>query len=156
MTRFARRSLHLLLLVAPLAACAEEQAGPSEEQRRERDLAARQACISQNLALRADDELQTLEQLMVTSGPLGFQRAYTQHAHLRHAAYARLDSALNHSATPGDSLARAEAARAFQIRAPEPGSVEENVIRSYEGRFRAIFEDADHPCNWLSELAREE
>lgn len=156
MTRNTLRSLRRLVLLAPLAACAGDDAGPSEAQLEQRDVAAREACIAENLALRAADELQTLEQLMVASGPLAFQQAYTHHAELRHAAYAQADSALNHSATPGDSLAHDEAARGFQIRAPESGSVEENVIRSYESRFMAILSDPDHPCNWQSELDDQE
>jgi hypothetical protein len=146
----------LLILLAPLASCAGDDTAPSEEQLRERDLAAREACVAENLALRAEDELQTLAQLMVAGGPLAFQQAYTQHANLRNAAYAQLDSALNHSATPTDSLAHDEAARAFLIRSPETGSVEENVIRSYESKFMAIFSDPDHPCNWQSELDDQE
>jgi hypothetical protein len=153
-----RISVRLLILLAPVAvaACADREGGASEAQLEVRDLAARQACIAENLALRAADELATLEQLTVISGPLGFQQAYTQHANLRHAAFARMDSALNHSTTAADSTRHVEAARGFQIRAPEPESVEENVIRSYESKFAAIFSDADHPCNWQSELETQE
>ena len=156
MTRIALTSFRFLLVLAPLAACADEDTGPSEEQLQARDMAAREACIAENLALRAADELQTLEQLMVASGPLAFQRAYTQHANLRRAAYAQLDSAFNHSATPRDSAGHDEAARGFQIRAPEAGSVEESVIRSYESKFMVLFGDPDHPCNWQSELDDQE
>lgn len=143
-----------LVLIAILLACgcADERAGASAEQLRERDLAARQACIAERLSQRADDELRTLEEIGVFSGPVAFQQAYTQHARLRHAAFTQLDSALNHSRSPADSTAHREAARRFQIRAPEPESVEENVIRSYERNFAAILSDSNHPCNWQSEL----
>ena len=119
-------------------------------------MAARQACISQRLALRAEDELQTLQQMLAASGPLGFQEAYANHANLRVSAYAQVDSALNHARSPEDSARHMERAQAFEIRRPEPGSVEENVIRSYERNLAAVLGDSDHPCNWASDLERED
>lgn len=139
------------LLCCSVLACGDD-AGPTPEQIETRDVAARQACISTRLAQRAVDELQTLENLLGNAGPVGFQRAYEQHASLRLAVFAQLDSALNHSATAEDSTRHAAAARGIQIRLPTPGSVEDNVIRSYETNFAAIFNDSDHPCNWQSEL----
>lgn len=139
-----------LLLVA--GACSRDDAGPSDDQLAIREIAAREACIGERLALRAADELRTLEQMMVVSGPLEFQRAYAQHANLRRAAYAHVDSALNHAATAADSTRHAELAGGFQIRLPESESVEANVIRSYESNFAAIYNDPDHPCNWQGEL----
>jgi hypothetical protein len=153
MTR--HRTLFGLLLPA-LFACAPDDSGPTPEQLEERRMAARQACIAQRLALRAEDELQTLQQMMVASGPLGFQQAYAQHADLRLSAYAQLDSALNHARSPEDSLRHMERAAAYEIRRPEPGSVEENVIVSYERNLAAVLGDADHPCNWASDLERED
>lgn len=144
--------LPLLLLAIVAAACGSEEAGPTAEQLRIRELAAREACIGERLALRAQDELQTLAQLGMASGPLEFQRAYAHHAELRHAAYAQADSAFNHARTPADSARHAGLADGFQIRLPEPETVEANVIRSYEANFAAIFQDADHPCNWQGEL----
>src|SRR5690606_17848712 len=55
--------LPLLLLAIVAAACGSEEAGPTAEQLRIRELAAREACIGERLALRAQDELQTLAQL---------------------------------------------------------------------------------------------
>ena len=42
-----------------------------------------------------------------------------------------------------------------RLRLPEPGSVEENVIRSYENNFLTLVTDEDHPCNWQSQLNRD-
>lgn len=148
--------LLLLLGVAAVAACADEQTGPPSEQLLMRQHAAREACITERLALRAHDELQTLEELGVVSGPVEFQRVYTHHADLRRAASAHADTALNHAATTADSARHARVASEFQIRLPEEGSVEANVIRSYEGNFAAIYNDADHPCNWQAELETRE
>ena len=119
-------------------------------------MAARQACIAQRLALRAEDELQTLQQMMAATGPLAFQEAYAQHASLRISAYSQVDSALNHARSPEDSTRHIERAQAYEIRRPEPGSVEENVIRSYERNLAAVLGDADHPCNWASDLESED
>lgn len=152
--RRRRRPIRALLPIALVvaAACADDETGPSEEQLQTRELAAREACITERLALRAQDELQTLEQLMVVSGPIEFQRAYAHHATLRRTASAHADTALNHAATPADSARHAGLAQDFQIRLPEAGSVEANVIQSYDTNFAAIFNDADHPCNWQAEL----
>lgn len=146
------RAIVSLFLALGTGACSPDDAGPSEEQLAIRDIAAREACIGERLALRAADELQTLEQMMVVSGPLEFQRAYTQHANLRLGAYAHADSALNHATTSADSARHAELAAGFQIRLPESESVEANVLRSYESNFAAIYNDPDHPCNWQGEL----
>jgi hypothetical protein len=147
-----RNSAILSLLCVAVVACGDQAAGPTPEQIETRDVAARQACISARLAQRAADELETLEQMTGNVGVIAFQRAYEQHATLRLAAYAQLDSAVNHSPTPEDSARHAAIAEGFQIRAPGRESVEENVIRSYETNFAVIFNDPDHPCNWESEL----
>jgi len=127
--------------------------------------AARRACIANQLSMDSDDELSTLQQSTgevggsvearlpqsAATAALTFARAYNQHASLRTAAYAQVDSALNHSPTPADSARHASSAARFELMAPEPGSVEENVIRNYEQRFAAIYSDARHPCNWLGQ-----
>lgn len=140
------------LLCATLAACAGEPDGPSPEQLAARENAARDACVAARLHERAVDELATLEQIAGNSGIIGFQRAYESHAQLRLAVAAQIDTALNHASGSEDSAAHAAAAERIQIRAPDPESVEENVIRSYETNAAAIFGDPDHPCNWQSEL----
>lgn len=140
------------LVAGGLGACTPDESGPTEEQLRERRLAARQACAAERLLQQAEDELATLESLGVTEGPVAFQRAFVQHARLRLAALAQLDSALNRAESTADSARYHDAFKRIQIRAPDPESVEANVFRSYEAKAAAILADADHPCNWQPEL----
>lgn len=142
----------LVLLCAALAACAGEPDGPTPDQLAARENAARDACVAARLQQRAADELATLEQLAGSGNLTAFQRAYENHAALRLTVAAHLDTALNHSAGSEDSAAHAAAAQRIQIRSPDPESLEENVIRSYETNAATIFSDPDHPCNWQSEL----
>lgn len=151
MNRSASLALLLLFLVV---SCATDADGVSEEQLRQQSAAARDACIAERLFLRAQDELETLAQLQVGPAPLGFQQAYTQHAELRFTSLALLDSAYNHARDPADSSRYETASRGYEIRLPEAGSVEDNVLRSYENNFFQILEDEDHPCNWQAELQR--
>lgn len=146
-------SLGLLLLFG-FVACAPDDGGVSEAQLQQQNAAARDACIAERLHLRAQDELETLVQLQVGPAPLGFQQAYTQHAELRLTSLALLDSAYNHARSPQDSTRYANASMGYEIRLPEAGSVEDNVLRSYETNFLQILEDEDHPCNWQAELQR--
>lgn len=143
-----------LLLVFVVASCASDDDGPSAAQLEQQNAAARDACIAERLLLRAQDELQTLVDLQVGPAPLAFQQAYTQHADLRHTSLALLDSAYNHARSPADSTRYADASRGYEIRLPEAGSVEDNVLRSYETNFFQILDDEDHPCNWQAELQR--
>ena len=145
-----------LLLTAVLAACGDDAGEPTADQLAAREGATRQACAADLLARRAEEELAVLEQLPGSQNIAGFQRAYRQHAILRNAVAARLDSALNHSPTPADSAAHIAGARAIQIRTPDPETVEANVIRSYDENLVTILAEADHPCNWQSELNRDE
>lgn len=151
MKRFGCAALLLLLLIG---ACAPDQETADPAQLRQRDAAARDACIAERLLVRAYDELETLAQLQVGPAPLGFQQAYTQHAEFRYSSLALLDSAYNHARSPADSASYESASQAFEIRLPEAGSVEDNVLRSYETNFLQILQDADHPCNWQAELRR--
>lgn len=150
-----KRSVLAGALLLATAACSPDDAGPTPEQLEARDLAARSACIAERLVQRADEELRTLEELQMAPGPLGFQRAYLQHAELRLRSLALADSALNSARSPADSAALDSASRAVRLRLPEPGSVEENVIRSYENNFLTLITDEDHPCNWQSQLNRD-
>jgi hypothetical protein len=147
-----RHRFSFLLLGSTLVACADEPEGPTAEQLAARQSAAAQACVADRLYQRAAEELATLEQLAGESGLVAFQRAYEQHATLRRAYTAQVDTALNHSRSPEDSTAHAAAAERLRISAPDPESVEANVIRSYERNAAALLSDPDHPCNWEAEL----
>jgi Flp pilus assembly protein TadD len=144
----------LVALTLACAACAGEgERRESEEALAARREAARSACISGQLAQQAEEQAALLRR--TPAGPLAaaatFAEAFRQHARLRHIALAERDSALNHSPTPADSARHARASDAVQINAPEPNTVEANVIADYERRFRAIAADPDHPCNWQAE-----
>lgn len=154
-----------LMAVAVVAtACGDTDTRPeSPLVRAEREAAYRQACAARLLAEEAEDDLQVLEETLAALDPsepatqlgrqttmaaLGFARAYERHADLRRTAYAYMDSAVNHAATSADSARYIERAGAFSIRSPEEGTVEANVLASYQADLSAVLENANHPCNW--------
>jgi hypothetical protein len=159
------RILPLFSLLILLTACGEWGRKVPEEVTAARKEATRRACIANQLSQKSDDEVKTLEQTAGLAAPavgqnvpqsaaaaaLAFARAYNQHAQLRTAAYAQVDSALNYSPAPADSARHAANAAKFELSAPEPGSVEANVIENYEQRFAAVYNDPRHPCNWLGQ-----
>jgi hypothetical protein len=155
------KKLLTLALLAAAAACdgGSEEVAPEVEQARR--AAARSACVGAELARHAEDQLQTLEASFPSGeGPaaditrqasraaLEYARAYDQHARLRVAAYAQADSALNHSPRRADSLRHVQRAQQFQVRLPEVGTLEGNVLQAYQRDFAARISDPDHPCNW--------
>jgi hypothetical protein len=158
-----RKYLPLLTLLAlTLVGCGDESAVPPEV-RAERELALRQSCVARVLSVRADEDLELLEETLggydaedpfgqigirATQAALGFARAYQAHAELRQTAYASLDSAINRAPTPADSLRFLQRAQSISIRPPAPGTVEANVFTSYAANFQDLLQDEDHPCNW--------
>lgn len=158
-----KRLLGMIFVTGLIAACGE-QAEPEEsaEHLADRRAAYRQACVARDLLANSEDDMATLEGLAAPAGAdalgsigaraaqsaLEFSRAYHRHAELRSAAYANLDSAANHSTTTADSARFARRAESFSIRAPQPGSIEENVFRSYQTDFVSLLQDEDYPCNW--------
>lgn len=149
------------VLLLALGACERGADGPSPEAIAARRDATRRVCISTELLRKAEDQVETLQSAMGTDeGPAGelmrrtglaalqYVRAYHQHAELRAAAYARADSARNYSRSMEDSARHARAADQFQIRTPEAGTLEANVLQAYQSDFATLLNDADHPCNW--------
>jgi hypothetical protein len=149
-----RRLLPVLICVA--AACGDAQTEAAPEMSPAAILAARHACAAEELARTAQEDLETIEAGFASGaapeGLTAFARAYLQHAQLRLTAYAQTDSALNQSRTPQDSARHERAAAQMQIVPPTAGSIEANVMASYEQKARAILADADHPCNWKYQL----
>lgn len=149
-----RRLIPVLFCVA--AACGEPAGEPAEETNPQAALAARRACAAEELETQAADDLETLRSGFAGgAAPVGlttFATAYLQHAQLRRVAYARSDSAINHAADAQDSVRHARAAAELRITPPREGTVEANVIASYNQKAAAILADADHPCNWKHEL----
>ena len=146
----------LLSLLALVAACDDGPAEVPPEVREARREAASRACLSAELARTAQDNVQTLETTFggeTTAGSAAgavaaYARAFLQHATLRELAYAHRDSALNHAASPEDSLRHEEQAGQITILSPQPGTLEANVIEDYERQLAALVADEDHPCNW--------
>jgi hypothetical protein len=150
-----RRLLPVLICV--VAACGDaETEVATEEMSPAGVLAARHACTAEELARTAQEDLETIEAGFAAGaapeGLTAFARAYLQHAQLRLTAYAQTDSALNYARTPQDSARYEQKASQMQIVPPTEGTLEANVINSYEQKARAILADADHPCNWKHEL----
>jgi hypothetical protein len=148
-------------LLAFVASCGDQ--GEAPEVRAQRESVHRQACVAGVLAERADDNVRTLVEALSSSDPadpiaqitrratesaLDFARAYQRHAELRVGAYGYLDSAVNRSKTPADSARYADRASSFLIRIPAEGTVEANVMNSYQNDFLALLSDPNHPCNW--------
>ncbi len=158
--RVASRALLALFLAAPLTACGDEGAAGTipEAVVQQRTMAFRQACAAKEIEATAEENLALLESVTLSSGEeglaathsaaTGFARGYHRHAELRYALFAMIDSAFNHARTPADSVRFEERANAFSVRSPSPGTVEANVMESYETDLVQILADADHPCNW--------
>ena len=155
-----RKTIPILLFLLS-ASCGEPEAEVPAEVRAARNTAARYSCAAQELAAEAAEDARILASTFgggaapnVGNAALSFARAFEQHALLRAAAYAQTDSALNHASTSRDSSRHEAAAARFEIRVPAPGSIEANVIRSYEQKLTAIVGDPDHPCSWKHELGK--
>ena len=148
----------LPVLICAVAACGDSETEARPEMSPSAVLAARHACVAEELARTAGEDLETIEAgFAAGAAPEGltlFARAYLQHAQLRLTAYAQADSALNQARTPQDSARHERAAAQMQIVPPATGTLEANVIASYEQKARAILADADHPCNWKYQLAK--
>jgi hypothetical protein len=149
-----RRLLPVLICV--VTACGDSETEAAPEMSPAAVLAARHACVAEELARTAQEDLETIQAGFASGvapeGLTTFARAYLQHAQLRLVAYAQTDSALNQSRTPQDSARHERAASQMEIVPPAAGTLEANVITSYEQKARAMLADADHPCNWKYQL----
>jgi hypothetical protein len=146
-----------------LVACKDTPRQESPEVRFEREAAYRQACVARALAQRATDDLQILTAATesftlgdsasilsrdATNAAVEFARAFQRHAEFRLGAYAYLDSAVNHSTSAADSVRYLERASSFSIRSPEQGTVEANVLESYQQKIADMLADQNNQCNW--------
>jgi hypothetical protein len=151
-----RIALLSTLLLAP--ACADRPAAVPAAVLAERREAERNACIGGELLERAVDQVDMLARATGVAegveprgpgaGPYRFALAYQQHASMRAATFAHRDSAVNHAATPIDSARHVDVVERMVYRAPEPGTLEGNVIEAYLRDFERIRNDSDHRCNW--------
>lgn len=158
-----KHPLLLCALLLPFLGCGDAPA-LDEARLAERESAYRRACVSRALVETAVDDRETLEESFLAardpSDPLGevtrhaavaaleFNRAYIDHAELRATALAYLDSAFRAAPTPADSLRYLRHSAAFAITLPQEGTIEANVLSSYQANFNAVLADEDHPCNW--------
>lgn len=146
-----------------LTGCGDGAPEVPPEVARARQQSARRACVAAEVLRRASSDIADLRETLETSSEdspgaeltrragtaaLQFARAYEQHAELRLAAYAHVDSAVNYSRRAADSIQHVQMAQQLSIRSPQPGTVEANVIAAYERDLASLLRDPDHPCNW--------
>lgn len=152
----------VVLLLALALGCTEERA-EAPERRAAREMAYRQACIARDLERRSEEDVDLLEATLASADTgdalgsivaqttrvaLDFSRAFHRHAELRANGSAYLDSAANHAATAADSTRYVQRAQQFAIRAPQPGTIEANVLADYQEKLLAALNDENHRCNW--------
>lgn len=161
-------ALGVAVLVPLLASAACDGSGDREppEVAQARERAARSACVAREVLRRSADDVESLEALAAPGdgnaaaditrkageAALSFGRAYHQHAQLRAAGYAHLDSAYRHSARSADSLRHVRTAEQLAPRRAEIETIEANVTAAYDRDFLALLRDPNHPCNWDLEL----
>ncbi len=109
---------------------------------------------------RAHANLATLDTLMASSrgeeagvpsfvgAPHAYAAAYATYADLRAHEAAYRDSAYS-APSRDDSLRFARTGASYRVTRPAPGSLEENVQRSYAGEFAFARQDPEHVCSQL-------
>jgi hypothetical protein len=144
-----------VIAVVAFAACEPSPRAEPPAVTEARQAAARDVCIAWALAVRAQEGLTALQEFQqepamagISRAALEFAAAAEHHAQLRYAAIAYTDSALNHARTPADSARYMERSDAFEVRRPQPGTLEENIAASWMRDYAAIRADEDHRCNW--------
>jgi hypothetical protein len=157
------RAAPAVALAVLLCGCGDSNDGPTPEQLAERGQAFRDACASISILRTAADDLAVIEAAFATVDPSDagavfgqraaaaahdYSRAYLAHAELRAGALTSLDSAVNHSRTPADSIRFTERAASYILRTPLSGTIEANVLTSYDAALVEILADPDHRCNW--------
>lgn len=164
-TRYSRLSVTfaMTVLAGSIAACDRGGSDLPPEVARAREQAARRSCVAEEMLRRASSDVADLQDAVqgssgetpgaeltrrAGSAALQFARAYQQHAELRAAGYAHVDSALSYSRRAADSVQHLQMAQRLSIRSPEAETIEANVIAAYDRDFASLLDDADHPCNW--------
>ncbi len=148
-----RTAAALLALPALLAAC-EGGSGESPERREARVAAARNACVAEELTIRARENLANLDTLAAAGGGAAvamravyeFASVYRNFAENRSAALAYVDSAAS-ARTPADSTRYAGKAAQFVVRRGEPGTLDGNVAEEWQRSFATARANPAHYCN---------
>jgi hypothetical protein len=142
----------LLVLAAALAACGRD-AGEDPARREIRVAASRNACVAEELAIRARENLASLDTLAASGGVAGpMQAAYTyaqvyrNFAELRLSSMAYMDSAVSAPAA-ADSARYMRRAEQFSTRPAEPGTVDANVANAWRRSFEEMRANPEHYCN---------
>lgn len=143
----------LLTLPVLLAAC-DREPDESPQRHEARVAASRNACVAEELAIRARERLASLDTIAALSGGVGgMMRAPHEYAtvgwnfaELRMRALAYADSALS-ADTPADSTRYARRGAQFVTRPAEPGTVDANVAAEWRRNFEATRADPRHYCN---------
>jgi hypothetical protein len=143
----------LLALPALLAAC-EGGSGESPQRREARVAAARNACVAEELTVRARENQANLDTLAAASGGIGpgmraiyeYAVVYRNFAELRSSGLAYADSAVS-ARTPADSTRYAQKAAQFVVRRAEPGTLDGNVAEEWQRSFNAARANPAHFCN---------
>jgi hypothetical protein len=143
----------LLALPALLAACGGDP-GESPERREARVAAARNACVAEELTVRARENQANLDTLAAASGGIGpgmraiyeYAVVYRNFAELRSSGLAYVDSAVS-ARTPADSTRYAQKAAQFVVRRAEPGTLDGNVAEEWQRSFNTARANPAHFCN---------
>ncbi len=148
-------------MVLLVAACEPRQDQAAAARSPAQEEAARGLCIATELVRASDEEIDLIEaslpadietniQAQRTWQPqiaaLQFAQVLYDHAMLRRAAVAHVDSALNRA--PADSARHMQTATRYTPGPAEPGTLEANVAQEYERRYDRMRTDEDHRCNW--------
>lgn len=138
------KTRHLFLLPLLLAACGEREDPARQESRQ---VAAKAACISEELLIDAREKLTVMAPLAASrGGPYVYAQAYHDYAQLRAGELAYADSALS-ARTPADSARYAQLGARYASTPPAAGTVEGNVAEEYARNFQAIAANPAHYCS---------
>ena len=151
--RTAAALLAVPALLALTAAC-EGGSGESPERREARVAAARNACVAEELTIRARENLANLDTLAAASGGIAagmqavyeYAAVYRNFAEMRSSALAYVDSAVS-ARTPADSTRFAQKAAQFVVRPAEPGTLDGNVAEEWQRSFTRTRTNPAHYCN---------
>ncbi|MEW5927181.1 MAG: hypothetical protein AB1941_06845 [Gemmatimonadota bacterium] len=148
-----RTAAALLALPALLAACGGDP-GESPQRRESRVAAARNACVAEELTIRARENLANLDTLAAAGGGVAagmravyeYAAVYRNYAENRNSALAYVDSAMS-SRTPADSTRYMQRAAQFVVRPAEPGTLDGNVAEEWQRGFAGARANPAHYCN---------
>lgn len=135
----------VLLVPIVLASCDREPA-ESPERIAARQAAARDACVAEELVVRARENATELERFAAGTGPHTFAVAYREIAELRYASAAYADSAAR-AESAADSARYAERRKGVTPSAPAAETLEATIAQAYARDAARILANPAHTCN---------